>query len=74
MDKSWMNKYHQILEYKECVSAFPDFAIAWSSWEGKIDSPYLNCNACLLISITNVKLHLERYGMIPAYTTWVDYG
>lgn len=69
-----MTKHRQTAEYKDGVNSFLDFAFERSSWEERIYCPCLNCNGCLLMSRTTVKFHLERYGIIPTYTTWVDHG
>lgn len=69
-----MTKPRQSGEYKEGVASFLDFAYSHSSWDGKIYCPCNNCVGAFLMGRTTVKLHLEKWGILPTYTTWVDHG
>lgn len=73
MEKSWMTKSRQSWEYKAVVTAFLDFAYSNSSWEGRIYYHCTSCNNCLLLGSSIVKLHLEKFRILPIYTIWVDH-
>ncbi|XP_077249195.1 uncharacterized protein LOC143888642 [Tasmannia lanceolata] len=73
MDKSWMNKKRNTVEYVNGIKEFLIYAFN-NCVDGKILCPCTRCVCSYRVNAKTAKEHLFWRGMMKNYTTWVFHG